>query len=140
MRLAFIFALVFLGAACGFAQSDPPPGSIKLLPGYVHHHGQGIDSTVGTIGKEAGLRIHYDIGPLAGNYAECSKLCGWTDNEVWRKKQIVSNQEVICVFTKEKRLVISFPKATANFYATIRSQEDMADMLLMVLTFHSSAN
>ena len=138
MKLAVAVTLL-LSLVCQLsASTDDPPGSIRLLPGYVHKHGWGIDSSVGTIAKKGGLEIHYDIGAMAGNYADCGKLCGWTDNEVWRKKQVVDDQEVICVFTRKKMMVISFPKATANFYATIHSEEDIADMLFMVLTFRNS--
>src|SRR5438309_1303373 len=48
----------------------PPPGNMKLLPGYVHEARRGIDSRVGVIYKKDGLSISYDIGRMAGVYAE----------------------------------------------------------------------
>ena len=41
------------------------------------------------------------------------------------------------VFTKSRRFVVSFPESHANFYATIRNESDMADMLLMLSTFET---
>jgi hypothetical protein len=50
--------------------ADSPPGDIKLLPGYKHEQGQGMDARVGKIWKGGGFVIQYDIGKLAGNQAE----------------------------------------------------------------------
>ena len=97
----------------------------------------GIDSVVGSIARKGGLVIEYDIGRLAGVYTDC-KDCGWTNGELWRRNQVIRGHEVKIVFTKSKRLVISFPDAHANFYATIRSNADLTDALLMVLTYNPS--
>lgn len=116
------------------AQTESTPGFIRLLPDYQNQKQQGIDSDVGRIWKEDGVEIHYDIGKMAGNYADC-KTCGWAGDELWRKKQTINGQESILVFTRFKRLIVTFPKSNANFYATIRTEEDMVDMLLMLCTF-----
>ena len=137
MKLARqIAALLFMLLAVSslMAQEAPPPGRIKLLPGYHHEIRQGIDSFVGIISKPGGLEIQYDIGEMAGNYAACA-TCGWTKGELWRKVQVVNGQRMVCVFTKEKRLVVSFPQSHANFYATIHGGDELADMLLMMATF-----
>src|SRR5438876_4456674 len=97
----------------------------------------GIDSVVGSIARKGGLVIEYDIGRLAGVYTDC-KDCGWTNGELWRRNQVIRGHEVKIVFTKSKRLVISFPDAHANFYATIRSDADLTDALWMVLTYNPS--
>jgi len=132
----FAFLIVLGPTRVGTAQTEstPIPGSIKLLPGYHYQKEQGIDSLVGKIWKKGGLEIDHDIGALAGNYADC-KSCGWTDGELWRRKQTVNGQESIIVFTKSRRLIVVFPESKANFYATISTEEDMADMLLMLCTF-----
>ena len=126
-------AVLFFGTICT-AQTGSVPGNIRLLPGFVHHRGQGIDSMVGSITRKDGLVIQYDIGKAAGVYTDC-EWCGWTDGELWRRSQIVGGHEVRIVLTKSKRLVISFPDAPANFYATIGSDADLTDTLLMVLTY-----
>jgi hypothetical protein len=137
-RLATVgFVVIVLLATPRPAQPDAVPGNIRLLPGYVHRRGQGIDSAVGSIARKGGLVIEYDIGDLAGVYTDC-KWCGWTDGELWRKNQIVSGHAVKIVFTKSKRLVISFPDTHANFYATVTSEDEVTDALLMVLTYNPS--
>lgn len=125
--------LLTISSASG--QEPPTPGSVSLLPGYRHRVGQGIDSKVGTIWKDGGLVIHYDIGELAGDYTECGRSCGWTNGELWRREQVVHGQRVVCVFTKKRRLVVSFPGAHANFYGSIHTDEQLTEMLLMLLTF-----
>ena len=129
-----VLLFVCLAGTGAIGQEPPPPGSMKLLPGYHHRPKQGIDSTTGTISKDGGLDIQYDIGEMAGNYSECA-WCGWIKGEVWRKKQVINGQEIVCVLTKKKMFVVSFPKSHANFYARVRTQGEMADMLLMLITF-----
>jgi hypothetical protein len=110
---------------------------VKLLPGYKQQEGSSLDSTSGHIWKEGGLRISYDIGTMAGVYTDC-EWCDWTKGETWRKKQVVNGQQAVFVFTKAKRLVVSFPESHANFYATVRNEGELADMLLMLATFERS--
>jgi hypothetical protein len=112
------------------------PFHVRLLPGYQEVTGRSLDSVTGRIWKQGGLSILFDI---AGVYTDC-KSCGWTEGELWRKKQIVNGQEAVFVFTKARRLVVSFPESHTNFYATIRDQSDMADMLLMLSTLEISTN
>jgi hypothetical protein len=134
--LLVIFAILFLGLPTVIAQTDPTPGNIKLLPGYHHQSGQGFDSRAGKIWKEGGAQVRYDIGDMAGNYADC-KLCGWTKGEVWRKTYSANGQNAIYVFTKGNNLVVSFPDSKANFVAVINNESDLTDVLLMLATFHS---
>lgn len=128
-----IVGVPIISSASG--QEPPAPGSISLLPGYHHRVDRGIDSKVGRIWKEGGLIIHYDIGELAGDYTECGPTCGWTNGELWRREQLVQGQRVICVFTKKRKLVVSFPGAHANFYGTVNTDKQLTEMLLMLLTF-----
>ncbi len=134
----FSLAMLFLATWTSPAQTETAPGSIRLLPGYRHERLSGIDSRVGKIWKQGGVEIQYDIGKMAGNYADC-KSCGWTRGELWRRKQIVNGQEAILFFTRAKTLFVVFPDSQANFYATINKAQDMADMLLMLLTFQKTA-
>ena len=120
--------------ASAIIQADPVPGSIRLLPGYNNRTTQGIDSLTGMIWKKDGVKIHYDIGEMAGDYTDCA-TCGWTKGEVWRQKQIVSGQEVVLIFTTKRKLIISFPSVHANFYATVANNKELTDMILMVLTY-----
>jgi len=86
-----LMALLLLVTGC-IAQVEAAPGNIRLLPGYVHRRAQGIDSMVGSISQKErknGLVIHYDIGRLAGVYAECSD-CGWTDGEIRHRSSLLA--------------------------------------------------
>jgi len=110
---------------------SPPPGGIKLLNGYVHIKGQGIDTWVGRIKKEGGLNIKYDIGRLAGEYVS---HCLRENTCVWYKEQQLKGGLVKIALTQDGTIIATFPKTTANFYAEVKSQEDIADFLIMILT------
>lgn len=137
MRLCsriYLVASLLLATIC-VAQSAAFPGYIRLLPGYSIKPEQGVDSQVGEIVREGELSIAYDIGEMAGVYTNVCKWCENTKTQVWRKEQVISGHKAVVVFAKEKRLIVSFPETHANFYATIRSPQQMTDMLLMVLTY-----
>ncbi len=113
-------------------QSPPPPGGIKLLNGYVHIQERGIDTWVGRIKKEGGLDIRYDIGHLAGEYVN---FCVRENTCVWYKEQQLKGGLVKIALTKDGSIIATFPKTTANFIAEVKSQEDIADFLIMILTY-----
>lgn len=112
-------------------REDRPPGGIRLLRGYKHETLQGIDSRVGRISRKDGVTIEYDIGPLAGNYAT-SIL---NDDRAWSREQTVASDTVQIVMTKKNVLHVSFKKGPANFWATAVTPADVADVLLMALTY-----
>ena len=114
----------------GDEKPDPPPGGIRLLEGYVHETLQGKDTRVGRISKKGGITINYDIGKLAGNYAVSR-----SKRAQWFREQRVATQLVQIAFSKEGTVYITFPQAAANFYASVKTPSEMADALLMVLTF-----
>jgi hypothetical protein len=110
-------------------------GSIALLDGYrVEMAPHGTDSFGGKIFKEGGLTIYYDNLVNAGTRVNDPSLVKKT---LWRKEQTLDGHRVILVFTKDNQLTISFPDWQANFFGKVRSQQDVADMLLMVLTYRS---
>src|SRR5262245_38172238 len=82
---------------CSAQRSDEPPGSMKLLPGYTHDRLRGVDTRTGRITKTGGLAIRYDIGHLAGNFAESNK-----HGAAWFKEQSVKGQTLQLAFTKDK--------------------------------------
>lgn len=112
----------------------PPPGNIQLLDGYTHKVLQGVDTSVGEISKPGGMTIHYDNGRLAGFYA---RKCG-EGGCLWYKRQLINGREVWLSLSKEGRIVATFPKEHANFLAQTKSPEDIADFLLIVLTYRAS--
>ena len=123
--------LLFSASFAVRAQTDPAPGGIKLLPGYQHKTLQGIDTRVGKIWKTGGIEIKYDIGFLAGDYADPKNRAEYQ----WYQEQLVGGRRVHCALYKSNTLVVSFPETEANFMTTVKSQADVADMLLMVLTY-----
>lgn len=113
--------------------SEPPPGGIKLLPGYEHVPSCGIDTVAGNIKKSGGIEIHYDIGVMAGNFA-----IRYADSAVaeWTRMEKVHGDSVLVVLTKEKRILATFERAVANFTAKVSSQSDIDDFLKMILTYN----
>ena len=113
---------------------DPPPGSITLLDGFKHEKMQGIDTRVGKIWKDGGITIQYDIGRLAGNYAEQQRKYQ-ADQLLWDRQQTWRGQPVELAMTKDRQLYVSFPERHANFYGKVQKEQDLVDALLMVLTY-----
>ena len=113
---------------------DPPPGNIQLLEGYTHIRKRGIDTSVGEISKPNGLTISYDNGQLAGRAA--GYYCG-NGQCIWYKRQQTNGKDVWIGLTKDNQIIATFPDDYANFFAQTKSSEDIADFLLMILTFGS---
>jgi hypothetical protein len=150
MKLNLCLAVLLMGSGLYLAAqvsqgqglaTEAAPGGMTLLPGYRHQRRTGIDSRVGTISNGASLEIHYDIGPLAGNYASNTR------DRAWLKTQVIGgNQVQISYSTSPARvLTVTFPSAPgvrgpgaplpANFYATVTSDEDVVDFLLMAMSY-----
>jgi hypothetical protein len=130
-----VAALAVFGILCGSGgrgeEPAPIPGGIKLLPGYKHEKLQGIDTRVGKIWKEGGLTIRYDIGRLAGNHVKAHSR----ENLLWYKEQVVDGRTVQLALTLDRILHVTFPETTANFFGMAKGDEEVADILLMVLTY-----
>jgi len=101
------------------------------LPEYKHEKEIGKDTRVGKIWKEEGVIFRYDIGRGAGNAVKAQEK----ENILWSKEQIIDGRPVQLALTKDRMLFVTFPEATANFYGKAKSDEDVVDMLLMVLTY-----
>ena len=114
---------------------DPPPG-IALLKGYQHERCMGRDSSQGRIWKDQGLEIRYESGMGAGNRVEQN-----TSNLIWSREHTTSTNRVQIGMTRDRALLVTFSPLPGfrmpmlNFYATTRSEEDIADALLMVLAY-----
>lgn len=87
---------------------------------------------VGTIRKENGLEIRYDVGPLAGNGA-----AGLSSNKevAWYKVQFVRDDELWVTSLKNGYIVATFVKSDANFIAKPKTQEELSDFFLMLMSF-----
>ena len=129
-------SFAFLGILCisGSQAEDPAnptPGGIRLLPGYQHQKEVGKDTRIGKIWNEAGLTLRYDIGRGAGNMVKGQEKT----NVLWSKEQVVDGHPVHLALTKDRMLFVTFPETSANFYAKTKSDEEVVEILLMVLTY-----
>jgi hypothetical protein len=122
------------------------PGGMRLLPGYAHKPLQGIDSIVGQIVKDDGWKISYEIGRVSkpgqpmigGGFRDRPKLLPKAKVR-WYREQTVSGQPVHLALSKDDTLLVSFPEKGMNFHTKIRSSEQLADALLMILTYPQRA-
>jgi len=119
----------------GSKRGVAPPGGMLLLPGYTHVREQGIDTTVGRIARKGGPRIGYDIGFLAGDKAAEFAERG----PLWTKLQVMNGHIVRVTMVSGGYLFATFQDDTANFEASsVRTPEDLADVLLMISTYNPS--
>jgi hypothetical protein len=128
--VAALAVVAFLGISA-HAGDPGTPGGMKLLPGYKHAKLKGIDTRVGKVWKEGGLAFHYDIGRSAGNAAKSQEKA----SVLWYKEQVVNGRSVQLAFTKDRMLFVTFPETSANFSGKAKSDKEVVDMVLMVLTY-----
>jgi hypothetical protein len=141
-RLIVLCASVFLSTSATAADPAKPPGAIVLPAGYAHVPKQGIDSIVGEISKKEGLTIVYEIGRVAkpgaprlgGDFTDYALAVPEKDRQ-WLKKQTINGQTVNIAYGKDNLVRISFPDTGANFHATAKNSEELAEVLLIVLTY-----
>src|SRR5258705_2518574 len=152
-RFLIILFLVAIGQA-GSVAADKLPGRIKLLPGYSMHQEQTVDASAWTIGKVAGLTINYEAGPSEGSAADPGKQ----NIYAWYKEQLVNGCKVRVALIKPGLKTVFEPEDSrgqepgnillvtfllggegsglaANFVAKVANSEEIADVLLMALTF-----
>jgi hypothetical protein len=146
--------ILFLGSA--IIADDPPYGNIKLLDGYKYKRSQTFDTINGLIYREGGLSIEFESG-ISEGYAVDPKE---QRKYIWFREQKINGHRVFLALTesgvgtnwepdkprgpKPRRiLMITFPGKfspldAANFYAEVLDEKEIADTLLMVLTFDPS--
>lgn len=132
---------------------DPPYGGVKLLDGYRYKRTRSIDTINGLIYKEGGLSIEFESGVSEG-YAVDPKE---QKNYIWYREQEINGHKVFLALTQsgvgtrwkpersrrsgpKRILMVTFPGKfgpmdAANFQAEVLDDTEIADMLLMVLTF-----
>ena len=106
---------------------------IQLLPGYkVEGRPGGIDTASARFFKDDGFSFQFSLGVHLENRANSIG----NDQIEWREKQTINGRHLTCVYTKSGELVASFGDLpVTNFSAKIHTQQELAEMLLMVLTF-----
>ncbi len=135
----FLLGVMSAGPALA---ADARLGGMRLLEGYEHQPLQGFDSIVGKISKKAGLQISYEIGSVpkpgaprfGGQFSDRPKLTP-KDQVRWYLEQTVNGQPVHLAYRKDNVLLVSFPQKGMNFSVTVRSADEMAEALLMILTY-----
>lgn len=142
-RLTSIGVLFLLvGLQVNAQGADDPPGKLALLPGYKHEPLQGIDSIVGRISKPKGLVIQYEIGRvvkpgaprLGGDFTNQAKAIPMAELK-WFKEQRIGEQAVNVALSKQDVLFVTYPDSGVNFTVTVKTPEELADALLMLLTY-----
>ena len=138
------------------AASDRAYGGIRLLEGYKYKKGNTVDALIGTISKHGGLLIEFEAGLNQGFAADPKEK----DKYLWYREQIVNGRKVMLALIKPglktvwepdnprspemgNILLITFPldiqrDHAVNFRAEVLNPQEVADMLLMVLTFDVS--
>lgn len=106
---------------------------MKLPPEYAIKETTGIDAIEGTISKKNGIKIFYDIGKSPRNIASRQK-----QKFQWCKSHIANGWLVQIALDRTNRLFITFPDFGANFQATIAGNSDLAEVMLIVLTYSPS--
>jgi hypothetical protein len=156
MRKAIVALGVLFLAVTQVSASDGVIGGIRLLEGYKVKKQLAVDAFAGKIEKEGGATIEFEAGPSEGPWANPGDMKLYA----WYKEQTINGHKVMIALIKPglrtgwepdstpvskpgSILLVTFPLGgspdnTANFKGKISSPEDLADMLLMVLTFDPS--
>jgi hypothetical protein len=130
--LLLTFSVSFTLTSCLWnTNAAQAPGSMKLLPGYQHKTEFSPDTATGKIWKEGGITIRYHAGNLQGYNANPEKKGDY----LWFKEQFVNDQKVRIALTSDRELIVSFPDDKTDFYGSVRTEEELTDALLMILTF-----
>ena len=131
-------------------------GNIRLLEGYKSEQGPGVDALIGLIARDGGLTIHFESGLQQGYWADPKERRKY----IWYREQVVNGHRVMLALTEPgvgtvwkpekprspkngKVLMITFPGTfgpddATNFWAEVTNEQEIADMMLMVLTFDPS--
>ncbi len=129
--LLTVVSLTAIAQSRDTTKSPPLRSPVQLLSGYKIQLSSGIDTWGGTIWKVGGLKIIWHSGLHVGVAADLVDK----KDVAWREEQVVNGQQVVCVYATSSDLIGSFPRLVTNFQGHIERQQDLAEMLLMILTF-----
>lgn len=104
---------------------------VVLLPGYRIQIVKGIDTFGAVIWKEHGMAIDFSRGMYLEDPVSSEK----ESHILWKQEQSINGKKVQCVYTKSHQLIVNFPELHAYFYARIHSRQELAEMLLMTVTY-----
>lgn len=155
MRKVLVLPVLLLLGSAQLIASDRLPGDLKLLEGYHAKHEWGVDALIFDIKKSGGPTVHFEAGPSEGSWADPEDRSKYA----WYREQVVNGHKVRVALIRPglktawepedarglepgSILLVTFllggekSAFTANFAAKVASQEEMADVLLMALTFN----
>jgi len=121
--------LVLLGCKQEFKSNTLP-----ILPTHWRHIAeQGTDTKVGRfVSTQKDLVIHYDIGPLAGEYASSMPY----PNREWLRDGRLGDSSFRYLLDNDGTLYVTIPyEGPANFWAKVDGQADI-DYVLELLARH----
>jgi len=145
LKFASLVAIAFVCCSLSDAIAADPPGALEVLPGYKHVPLQGIDSVVGKITHTDGREIFYEIGHVhkpgeprfGGSFSDRAVwlMKNKKDDLQWSASREVNGEPMNIALLKDGKLTASFPKTGANFSMTTKTPADLADALLMILSY-----
>ncbi|QDU30335.1 hypothetical protein ETAA8_54630 [Anatilimnocola aggregata] len=137
--------LLTLAAVPAWAQTALPGGfEITLLPGYAYEPKQGFDSVVGVIEKKGGLKINFEMGnvpppgaPVFGGSLVNQALRVRENDRQWLKETTIGGRQIFVAHGKNDHLVVTSTTAKEgiNFHTEAKTPADIAEVLLMTLSF-----
>jgi hypothetical protein len=107
-----------------------PGREIHLLPGYKVETEAGMEGPHGRIWNDSDFTINFSITGQPYGYTEAPDL--------WTIDQVVSGRHIVCHFKADQNLDVWIPDLGTQFVAKIRNQRDLAEVLLMVVTYQRS--
>jgi len=159
LSFALALATLFFGLPpCpAIAQHPERYGGMKLLDGYSIKRETALDVDAWTIEKDGGPSIHFEAGTSEGSLVNTKDRSQYA----WTRTQVINNYKVVFAMVKPglktvweqengrglppgNILLVTFfldrshPDHTANFTAKVGDEEELADVLLMVMTFDPS--
>ena len=157
MKRISLSLAIFLLVSTHVGGRQDPLGGIKLLEGYSVNHASAVDAATWSIEKRDGLRILFEAGLNEGSWANPGEKSKYS----WYREQKVNGFTVRFALIKNglktqwgptdshglplgNILLVSFlldgdkSSHTANFSAKVANAQEIADSLLMVMTFDPS--
>ncbi len=119
-----------------------PPGGMQLMPGYKHEKMRGYDTAPGTISNPDGVEIHYDVGEVpkpggalhGGHFVDRARAVPRGELR-WYKEMKLHERPVHLAYTQGRDLLVAYPESGMNFSARAKSDEELVDALLMILSY-----
>ncbi len=157
MKYLRVIVIMLLAVSGQLSASEVGFGGIQLLDGYSVNRTRAVDAAAWTIEGKNGFEIQFEAGPNEGSWAERRDQNEYS----WYREQMIHGYDVRFAVVKaglktqwepnESRglapgniLLVTFllegseSDHTANFSAKVADQRELADALLMVVTFDPS--